>query len=192
MSLLDDALQALAARRFAEATELAERALADTDLDGESMYERGLPPGFTRPNRGKAHYVIATARLESGDPRGAVPAFDQVLACEPSDRVSYSNRAIAKRDLGDEDGALADFDRALELAPLYAHARANRARLRTKRGELEGADLDFTVLLVVANTPEHRAEWNALRQARGLPHDDEALRVAMNALPRSLPLRFPE
>lgn len=191
--LLDDALKALSERRFAEASELAQRALAGGDMDGEEMYERGLPAGFTRPNRAKAHYVIGTAKSETGDKQGAIAAFDEALKCNPGDHVAFSNRAIAKRDLGDEEGALADFGRAIERAPLYPHARANRARLLAKRGEELGrADEDYVVLLVVAPTPEHRDEWTALRARRGLPHDDEALGVAMRALPRTLPLKFPD
>jgi tetratricopeptide (TPR) repeat protein len=162
--LLDDALKALFERRFAEAAELAARVLASGDIDGEEMYERGFPADFTRPNRGKAHYVIATARLETGDRLGAIAAFGEALACNPRDHVSHSNRAIAMRDLGDEEGALADFGRALELVPQYAHARANRARLFAKRGDLARADEDYVALLSIADTPEHRAEHDAVRE----------------------------
>jgi tetratricopeptide (TPR) repeat protein len=193
MTLLDEALAALAERRFTDAVELAQRALASGDMDGESMYERGLPADFTRPNRAKCHYVIGTAKSETGDKHGAIVAFDAALEQDPRDHVTFSNRAIAKRDLGDEEGALLDFDRALECQPLHPHARANRARLLAKRGaELERADEDYVVLLVVARTPEHRAEWDALRRRRSLPHDDIALASAMRALPRTLPLQFPD
>lgn len=193
MTLLDDALQALSQRQFDQATELAKRALAAGDMDGEWMYERGFPADFRRPNRAKCHYVIGTVKSETGDKAGAIASFDEALECNPKDEVTYSNRAIAKRDLDDADGALADFGHAIELSPLYPHARANRARLLVARGaELERADEDYVVLLVVARTPEHRAEWDALRDKRGLPHDDEALYAAMRALPRTLPLRFPE
>jgi tetratricopeptide (TPR) repeat protein len=175
MSGLDEALRALAERRFAEASALAERALADGDLDGESSYERGLPADLARPNRALALYVLGTARSETGDPRGAIELYDRALQLTPGDRVLYSNRAIALRDLGDEEGALADFGRALAIEPGYTHARANRARLHAKRGELEVADEDYQLLLAIANTPEHRAEWNAVRERRGLSHDDDTL-----------------
>ncbi len=192
-TLLDDALKALSERRFAEATDFARRALEGGDMDGEEMYERGLPTGFRRPNRARCHYVIGTAKSETGDKQGALASFDEALKWNPEDEVTFSNRAVAKRDLGDELGALVDFGHAIERSPLHAHARANRARLLAKRGEaLERADEDYVVLLVIACTPEHRAEWDALRATRKLPHDDDALATAMRALPRTLPLRFPE
>lgn len=188
---LNEALKALSERRFAEAIALAEKATT-LDLDDEWQQERGLPPGFTWPNRAKAWYVIGTARSETGDHRGAIEAFDTAVKWYARDHVTYSNRATAKRELGDEEGALEDFGRALECAPLYPHARANRARLLAKRGELARADEDYVVLLVIANTPEHRAEWNAVRKQRDLASDDVALANAMRALPRTLPLQFPD
>lgn len=187
--LLREALELLSRYALDEAITKAEAALR-TEMDGEWMEERGQQ--FPRTNRSKAFYVIGTARSEKGDKKGAIEMLDQALKLIPDDPICFSNRAVAKRDLGDEDGALADFARALELRPLYAHARANRARLLAKLDQLEKADEDYVILLCVANTPEHRSEWNAVRERRGLPHDDDAFVKAANALPRTLPLQFPK
>jgi tetratricopeptide (TPR) repeat protein len=130
-------------------------------MDREGMAERGM--SFPRTNRSKAFYVIGTARLEKGDKKGAIEALDQALKLIPDDPVCFSNRAVAKRDLGDEEGALADFSHALELRREYAHARANRARLFAKRGEHAKALDDYELLLKIADTPEHRAERDAVR-----------------------------
>ncbi len=159
--LLREALNLLAQRRFAEAVPLAEAALKE-EMDGEWMEERGQQ--FPRTNRAKAYYVIGTARSETGDKKGAIEAYDLALRLIPDEHASLSNRAIAKRDLGDEEGALEDFGRALAVRPDYAHPRANRARLHAKRGELAQADADYEVLLRIADTPEHRAERDAVRE----------------------------
>jgi tetratricopeptide (TPR) repeat protein len=156
--LLGEALTLLSRYKMDEAIAKAEEALT-TEMDGEWMEERG--PQFPRTNRSKAFYVIGTARSEKGDKKGAIEALDRALALI-DDPICFSNRAVAKRDLGDEAGALADFSRALELRPDYAHARANRARLRAKRGETAEALADYELLLKIADTPEHRAERDAL------------------------------
>lgn len=156
---LQEALELLSRYALDEAITKAEAALR-TEMDGEWMEERGQQ--FPRTNRSKAFYVIGTARSEKGDKKGAIEMLDQALKLIPDDPICFSNRAVAKRDLGDEEGALADFSRALELRPAYAHARANRARLHAKRGENAEALADYELLLKIADTPEHRAERDAL------------------------------
>ena len=161
-ALLRDALQALSERRFDEAIALSRRALAaelDQDVPPD---ERGI--SYDHPERSRAHYVVGTALLEQGDPRAAIAELDRALVYDPADKVSFSNRAVARRKLGDGPGALADFDRALACDPRYAHALANRARLHAARGELESADADYARLWAVAPTPEHEQEWDAVRE----------------------------
>ena len=158
--LLGEALELLSQYKLDEAIAKAEEALK-TEMDEEWMEERGQQ--FPKPNRSKAFYVIGSARSEKGDKRGAIEMLGKALELIPDDPICFSNRAVAKRDLGDEEGALADFSRALELSPRYAHARANRARLYAKRGEKAKALADYELLLQVADTPEHRAECDAVR-----------------------------
>jgi tetratricopeptide (TPR) repeat protein len=161
-ALLRDALQALSERRFDDAIALARRAL-DAQLDENvPPDERGIV--YDRPERSRAHYVVGSALQEKGEPRAAIAELDRALRFDPEDKVSFSNRAVARRDLGDGPGALEDFGRALARDPRYAHARANRARLHAARGELELADADYKQLWTVAPTPEHRREWDAVRE----------------------------
>lgn len=176
--LLREALELLAARRFDEAIAKAEHALT-VPLDGEEMDERGHAGPLT--NRARAYYVVGSARCELGDSAGAIAAFDLALKLDASDHVAYSNRAVAKRNAGDVEGALADFTRAIQLRAIYPHALFNRAQLFAAQGQLARADVDYATLLAIAPTPEHRAAWNALRERRGMPHDDAALADAIPA-----------
>lgn len=153
---------ALSERRFDEAIALARRAL-ETELDADvPPAERGI--SYDHPERSRAHYVVGSALLEKGDPGAAIAELDQALRHDPEDKVSFSNRAIARRNLGDGPGAIADFGRALARDPRYAHALANRARLHAARGDFALADADYVRLLAVAPTPEHQREWDAVRE----------------------------
>jgi tetratricopeptide (TPR) repeat protein len=159
---LREALRALSERRLDDAIALARRAL-EAELDADvPPDERGMVND--RPERSRAHYVVGSALLEKRELRAAIAELDQALRFDPGDKVSLSNRAVARRDLGDGPGAIEDFGRALALDRRYAHARANRARLHASRGELALADADYAELWAVAPTPEHRREWDAVRE----------------------------
>lgn len=67
------------------------------------------------------------AKLESGDYKGAIEAYNQVLQLNASNTSAYVNRGMARFELGDKKGAINDFTQALQLNP-------NDASVYRKRG----------------------------------------------------------
>lgn len=67
------------------------------------------------------------AKLESGDYKGALEAYNQALQVNANDINAYINRGMARFELGDKKGAINDFTQALQLNP-------NDANVYRKRG----------------------------------------------------------
>lgn len=67
------------------------------------------------------------AKLQSGDYRGAVAAYNQVLRLDAANINAYISRGVARFGLGDKQGAIKDFTQAIEL-------NANDADVYRKRG----------------------------------------------------------
>ena len=64
-----------------------------------------------------------------GDNKGGISDYDMALQYDPTDPMSWNNRAQAKVRLGDKDGAIADFRKALELRPDLKTAREGLSKL---------------------------------------------------------------
>ena len=60
----------------------------------------------------KVPFNNGLSKIESGDFKGAIAAFDSVLQLEPNDAEAYTNRAFAKAMLEDYTGAMADYKSA--------------------------------------------------------------------------------
>ena len=59
---------------------------------------------------------------QSGDVDGAITAYDDAIALDPTDPRSFNGRGLARQDQGDLDGAIADYGEAIRLDPTLALA----------------------------------------------------------------------
>jgi tetratricopeptide (TPR) repeat protein len=75
---------------------------------GEALHllREATPEQQRHPRLGLA---LATARLRTRDPAGALDAFNRVLANSPAERSALYGRALALHALGDRIGALTAF-----------------------------------------------------------------------------------
>jgi Flp pilus assembly protein TadD len=81
-------------------------------------------PGF-----GPAHQALATARLQTGDARGAADAFRTAARLAPRSAAIQVGLARALTQLGDREGAVAAYRMALTLEPRNAEATRELAAL---------------------------------------------------------------
>src|SRR5262245_10348361 len=72
-------------------------------------------------------------RLVQRDFRGAIGAYDQAIAADPTLREAYFNRGIAFRREANYERALADLDRSIELGFNGSRVYAERARTKLER-----------------------------------------------------------
>lgn len=91
--------------------------------------------------------LLGLIRLQQGDARGALAAFDTAIVRSPGLAVTWYNRSMAKRALGDQEGALRDLDEAIARGQDRSHFHYNRALLRKELGDLEGALSDYDAVL---------------------------------------------
>ncbi len=88
-------------------------------------------------------YQQAADKLKSGDYRGALAAYNQVLQIDANDADAYVNRGIARFQLGDKHGAIDDFNQALSLNPSDAEAYSQRGGVYLIMGDKHKAKADF-------------------------------------------------
>lgn len=81
----------------------------------------------------------ANAALTSYDYAGALEAFDEAIALDPTSYLSYFRRSTAQQALGRTSAALADLDATLERNTEFAKAYLQQARIRLKEGEYKAA-----------------------------------------------------
>jgi len=79
----------------------------------------------------------------ANDWRGAIAAFDQLIALRPRSGFAYLNRGLAYDRAGEPAKALADLDRAIRYAPREARNYYHRSLLRRASGNQRGADADL-------------------------------------------------
>jgi tetratricopeptide (TPR) repeat protein len=91
--------------------------------------------------------LLGLVRLQRGDARGALAAFDTAIVRSPGTAVTWYNRSVAKRALGDQQGALRDLDEAIARGQDRSHFHFNRALVRKELGDLEGALADYDAVL---------------------------------------------
>lgn len=94
--------------RSAEAHQAIAHLKAGRAEEALSLLGEATPEELQNPAIGLA---LAAARLRTGDPAGALGAFDRILACSPAEISALHGRALALHALGDRIGALAAFRR---------------------------------------------------------------------------------
>jgi Flp pilus assembly protein TadD len=95
------------------------------------------------PDRKLSWFVVGTAALRAGDPRGAASAFAEVAAAYPYHANAIGNLGFARLEAGDLDGALTQFERVLKLRPGDPRALHGRGRVREARGRIPEALADL-------------------------------------------------
>ncbi len=122
--LLSETLDALNARDFGRAVELASRVLASDPANSEAYFLRGV-----------AHNNMLRYQL-------AIDDFTRAIGIVPYDWVLYVFRGEAYFSQGETGEALTDFDKAIELNPRYTRAFSNRAFLYDRLGDRANATLN--------------------------------------------------
>jgi len=89
------------------------------------------------------YFMLASAKSESGDFRGALPDYDRAIQLEDSIARIYTGRGIAKRNLQDYPGAISDYDKAIQLNPFSLEAHNNRGSAKAMQQDYHGAITDF-------------------------------------------------
>jgi tetratricopeptide (TPR) repeat protein len=93
------------------------------------------------------HYKRGQARLDAGDPEGAIAAFDEAIRLDPTHAPAYNERGVTHYRKGDYDGAVADFSEAIRLAPRDPAAYRGRAAACFDSGEYGRALADSSEVL---------------------------------------------
>ena len=128
------------------------------------------------------------AELENEKPDAAVPHYEALTELLPREPLGWANLAIARLRKQENDAAKAAISKALELAPGRADLLAIEGDVLQWSGDLEGA-LDRYRAAMDADPDDLEILWAAVQQARTLQGDEEADRVARQALFRLSRLR---
>jgi len=103
-------------------------------------------------------YQQAADKLKSGDYKGALAAYNQVLQIDANDADAYVNRGIARFQLGDRHGAIDDFNQALSLNPSDAEAYNQRGGVYLIMGDKHKAKADFQHAAKILNGQQGGAD----------------------------------
>jgi len=116
-------------RKFTEALEDYERAIAINPSDSDAFNARGTT-------------YVALERYDL-----ALQDFDQALRLNPASSVALSNRCFTKGVLGDLEQALVDCNDALRVRPKHPEAYASRGYVYLRLKRHDPAIADYTLAL---------------------------------------------
>ena len=157
----------------------------------ELAYPRGAPDDSgCDPKDRLAEYHLygrAVAEAQTGNYKGAVERFSQVLAQDPQHVLSHYYLAVSYFHLDSLDDAVKELRRTLELSPSYAPAGELLGTIWLKKGDYERAQEQFQQLLKVA-PHDYGANYNLGLLATRKGQFQEAiryLRAAVEADPQS-------
>lgn len=83
------------------------------------------------------------AKRQSGDFKGAVKIYNQVLQLDATNTSAYVSRGIARFELRDKQGAIDDFTQALQLNGNDAEVYRKRGSVYLTLGNKKAARNDF-------------------------------------------------
>ena len=83
-----------------------------------------------------AYWVnYGNGRLEAGDFKGAVEAYEEAIKLSPNSPDALYRRGAVYIDAGDYQAAITDLDRAIRLRPQFAQAYFQRGNARYLLGD---------------------------------------------------------
>jgi tetratricopeptide (TPR) repeat protein len=129
---------------------------------------------------GLVNKLKANALLAAGDLQGALDVFNQALAANPNDALSYLSRGIALSTMGNNQQAIDDFNAALGLNPNDAVAYHNRGIACSALGDYAQAIADYDAALAL-NPNDPMVYYNkgiAHKQAGDYQQFIEAFKIA--------------
>jgi tetratricopeptide (TPR) repeat protein len=91
-------------------------------------------------------------RLQSGDLKGALEDYNEVVRLEPNEPDNYINRGLVKEKLKDYAGALADYSHALKLDEKNPKAWVSRGNAVSKLGNWKEALEDYSAAITLDGT----------------------------------------
>ena len=175
----------------------------------EGFFRQGIPlaPGDTMLGRSLRH-KLATALVLSGDVRGAVERFEEVVRFAPQDgpdetaaKAHYS-LGVLMASAGRGDEAIRHFSAAVKFNPNYLEARQGLADALSRAGRLEpalaeyaeivrlnprAADARFGYAMALVRLQRYREARDWLAEATRLQPDEPQLRHALARLLAAAP-----
>ena len=134
-------------RRSLAAMALLLCALGATGCDNVSFKVKGPSlelPGFSyNSNKLNPLQISGEKKWHSGDYKGALEDFDELIKEEPNNAYAFFSRGSALLKLGKLQEAMDDTNKALELNPNIAKAYETRGVAKELMGNKGGALLDF-------------------------------------------------
>ncbi len=122
----------------------------------------------SNPASVRAALNLATARIEAGNPRAALPLLDHAALLSPDDPQVTLNRAVAAEALGDSAEARRLLAGLVAAEPGYWAAQLRLGHLALERGDLdEAAGRYDTTLRLYALSPEAWAGLGVVRARQG-------------------------
>jgi tetratricopeptide (TPR) repeat protein len=143
-ALMHDPDNSLASHNLAHIKSLGGDKEAAEKLLAESIEKNDKLP-YPRAERGYQ-------RMQSGDYKGALEDYNEVVRLEPNDAENYLNRGLVKERLRDLSGALADYSHALKLDEKNPKAWVCRGNVVSKLGNWKEAVEDYGVAIILDNS----------------------------------------
>lgn len=91
-------------------------------------------------------------RIQRGQARAAVADYDQSLAQNPADAITWHNRGMARYELSELAGARRDYDQALKLEPRRATTYLSQGLLYMREQRYRPALHDLRRALALGDT----------------------------------------
>ena len=169
-ALLKRAIAHAKAKRYDDAIDDLDAAIALTPYDAHTYLYRGVTKGITRDYGGAAadhqsvlnlpllspedaatehgqllgSFTMWTIYLRSGDFDKAIADYDTFTRLSPNEADAYMWRGCAYHLKGEHEKALADFDKALSINPTDSFTLFKRGLSHARLGNSAQAEQDFT------------------------------------------------
>jgi serine/threonine protein kinase/Tfp pilus assembly protein PilF len=116
-------------------------------------------PSALSASRADNFLLQANAKYMTGDLKGAVDNYSQVLRLSPNSTEAYFGRGDARGDLGDLQSGLEDLNQAIRINPKQVKSYGARALIRQKLGDRKGAKADYQTALKLNINPEDYRDY---------------------------------
>jgi serine/threonine protein kinase/Tfp pilus assembly protein PilF len=127
-------------------------------------------PAARSASRAEDFLLKANAKYMTGDLKGAVENYSQVLQLNPNSAEAYFGRGDARGDLGELQSGLEDLNQAIQIDPKIVRSYGARALIRQKLGDQTGAKTDYQTALKLKINPEDYRDYicHGIAQQYGL------------------------